>query len=286
LYFSMLAQHLPRELPIYGLPGLSPGEPPLHTMHTLAGRMVNLLQRVQPDGPYRLAGWSFGGVLAYEIAQQLLDQGHTLEFLGLIDAFCPDGQDVENNHEGTPNAILVELCKEKRRWEDSPENSDTLDLDELDSSMSFDELFNHYRVLQMLPENFEHLSSDEARLQCHNIGIYSRAMAIYRPGAISIPVHLFVASDQSQGAPIATATLGWEHYVAAHLLHTHTIPGNHRSVMKLPQIKTLGQRLTETLAATVNSAYHPQSDRQELKVSRVLRPTSSSQDSPQTGGSL
>ncbi len=250
LYFSVLAQYLPQELPVYGLPSLSPGEPLLHTMQALAERMVNLIQEVQPEGPYWLAGWSFGGVLAYEIAQHLLDQGQTLEFLGLIDAFCPDGRDEENNHERTPDVMLMELCK-GRRCEGSHGNSGTLALDEFERNMSFDELFNHYRVLQMLPENFEHLSSDEARLQCHNLGIYSLAMAVYRPPPIGIPVHLFVANERLPGLPIASAALGWEHCVPMHLLHTHAVPGSHRSMMKVPQIKTLGQRLAEALAAAL-----------------------------------
>jgi arthrofactin-type cyclic lipopeptide synthetase C len=217
-------------------------------MQALAERMVNLIQEVQPEGPYRLAGWSFGGVLAYEIAQHLLDQGQTLEFLGLIDAFCPDGRHEENNHERTPDVMLMELCKE-RRCEGSHGNSGTFALDEFELNMSFNELFNHYRVRQMLPENFEHLSSDEARLQCHNLGIYSLAMAVYRPRPIGIPVHLFVANERLPELPIASAALGWEHCVPMHLLHTHAVPGNHRSMMKVPQIKTLGQRLAEALAA-------------------------------------
>jgi len=47
---------------------------------------VAQLRTVQPEGPYRLAGWSFGGVLAYEMAQQLIAAGAEVDFLGLLDA--------------------------------------------------------------------------------------------------------------------------------------------------------------------------------------------------------
>lgn len=40
-------------------------------MECLATRLIKVMRQAQPEGPYRLAGWSFGGVLAYEIAQQL-----------------------------------------------------------------------------------------------------------------------------------------------------------------------------------------------------------------------
>ena len=52
----------------------------------IARTHVEQLRTVQPAGPYQLAGWSFGGVLAYEIAQQLVAAGEVVDFLGLFDA--------------------------------------------------------------------------------------------------------------------------------------------------------------------------------------------------------
>ncbi|NEL86329.1 hypothetical protein G3V83_23955, partial [Escherichia coli] len=42
---------------------------------------------IQPAGPYRLAGWSFGGKLAYEVARQLLSADNDVQFVGLIDTY-------------------------------------------------------------------------------------------------------------------------------------------------------------------------------------------------------
>ncbi|WP_150785351.1 thioesterase domain-containing protein, partial [Pseudomonas fluorescens] len=64
VYFAALGQHLPGDYPIYGLPGVALGEPHLNTMEGLAARLVGLIRGIQPHGPYRVAGWSFGGVLA------------------------------------------------------------------------------------------------------------------------------------------------------------------------------------------------------------------------------
>jgi arthrofactin-type cyclic lipopeptide synthetase C len=250
LYFSALAQYFPKELPVYGLPSVPLNEPQLHTMRAMAERMVDLLQQVQGAGPYRLAGWSFGGVLAYEIAQLLLDQGHTLEFLGLMDAFCPEDEDAQEHHEKTPEAILVELCEEQRMAMPHESSSEALDIP--DPKLDFDELFNHYRALKALPENLAHLSSREARALCRKLELHLRAMANYRPRPISIPVHLFVADERPPGSPASTASLGWERCVPAHLLYTQVVPGSHQSMMRLPHIKTLGQRLTECMAAAVD----------------------------------
>jgi amino acid adenylation domain-containing protein len=64
------------------------GEPPVYgsSLARIAGIHVEQLCTIEPDGPYRLAGWSFGGVLAYEMAQQLAAGGGVVEFLGLLDA--------------------------------------------------------------------------------------------------------------------------------------------------------------------------------------------------------
>jgi aspartate racemase len=47
------------------------------------------MQRVQPGGPYLLAGYSFGGTLAYEMAQQLVAAGHQVDLVALFDSFPP-----------------------------------------------------------------------------------------------------------------------------------------------------------------------------------------------------
>ena len=47
------------------------------------------IKRRQPQGPYIVGGWSAGGVMAYEVAQQLVNAGDKVENLVLIDAPCP-----------------------------------------------------------------------------------------------------------------------------------------------------------------------------------------------------
>jgi arthrofactin-type cyclic lipopeptide synthetase C len=217
----------------------------LYTMQAMAERMVKMLREVQVAGPYRLAGWSFGGVLAYEIAQQLLQQRHTVEFLGLFDAFCPD--DAEAFSERTPEAILVELCEEKKL--ETLSNSYSSRLLDVAPDSGFEILFNQYRDLGVLPENLKHLSSFEARLQCQYLEVYLRAASEYRPQAISIPVHVFAATERPAHWPLLTPALGWERSVASTLLSVQKVPGNHYSMMTRPHIQTLGQQLNEAVAA-------------------------------------
>ena len=58
---------------------------PIKTIDTLARRYLSEVRRLQPEGPYYLAGYSFGGILAYEMARALERDGQEVGFLGIID---------------------------------------------------------------------------------------------------------------------------------------------------------------------------------------------------------
>jgi len=75
------------DVPVYGLRarGLQ-GEEPQRSVEEMATSYVEVIRAIQPEGPYRVAGHSFGGLLAFEIARRLEEQGQEVEWLGLIDA--------------------------------------------------------------------------------------------------------------------------------------------------------------------------------------------------------
>jgi amino acid adenylation domain-containing protein len=60
------------------------------SVEDLARDYVAILRTQQPAGPYRLLGYSFAGIVAYEVAQQLRAAGQEVRFLGLVDAFLPE----------------------------------------------------------------------------------------------------------------------------------------------------------------------------------------------------
>jgi amino acid adenylation domain-containing protein len=64
------------------------GQPPAFgsSLGDIARTHLDQLRIIQPEGPYLLAGWSFGGVLAFEMAQQLTASGAAVDYLGLLDA--------------------------------------------------------------------------------------------------------------------------------------------------------------------------------------------------------
>ena len=85
--FLGLAQRLAPDQPAYGLQALGLNEEALRhsTTEEMAAHYVREIRSFQPEGPYYLAGYSMGGVFAYEMAQQLHRSGQRVALLGLLD---------------------------------------------------------------------------------------------------------------------------------------------------------------------------------------------------------
>jgi thioesterase domain-containing protein/NAD(P)-dependent dehydrogenase (short-subunit alcohol dehydrogenase family) len=81
-----LARYLDGEQPVYGfeLPNRDQGKPRFD-VENLASTYIDAMRQVQPAGPYRIGGWSFGGLVAFEMARQLEAQGETLALVALFE---------------------------------------------------------------------------------------------------------------------------------------------------------------------------------------------------------
>jgi acetoacetyl-CoA synthetase len=88
LGMRQLAMAMKSDVPVYGLRarGPNPGEELRGSVEEMAASYVQIIRDFQPEGPYRLAGHSFGGLLAYEMARLLSEQGQEVDWLGIIDA--------------------------------------------------------------------------------------------------------------------------------------------------------------------------------------------------------
>lgn len=82
-----VAEHLGDDQPVWSFESpLLRGEPnPFRSLETFAARYITDLRAAQPEGPYWLAGYSFGGICAYEMARQLRADGEEVAFLGVVD---------------------------------------------------------------------------------------------------------------------------------------------------------------------------------------------------------
>jgi thioesterase domain-containing protein/acyl carrier protein len=91
LIYRPMSRHLGDDQPIYALQaqGLDGRQQPLRSVEEMATRYLKEIRAFQRDGPYYLLGASFGGLVAFEMAQQLVSQGQEVAFLGMLNTNCP-----------------------------------------------------------------------------------------------------------------------------------------------------------------------------------------------------
>ncbi len=89
LLYRSLASHLGADQPVYGLQsaGLDGNSPVDGNFERVAQRYAEEIKRVQPEGPYLLGGYCLGATIALEIARQLMEDGHTVGLLAMIEHF-------------------------------------------------------------------------------------------------------------------------------------------------------------------------------------------------------
>lgn len=92
MIFKDLAKHMGEDQPFYGLnySGMDLETEPHRSVEDIADKNISEIQVIQPEGPYFLGGMCFGGMVAFEMAQQLLALGREVAYLGILDSsFAP-----------------------------------------------------------------------------------------------------------------------------------------------------------------------------------------------------
>ncbi len=114
LEYRNLAAGLASDRPILALQ--YNGEPEAYArsadLADLAAHYVNVIRGAQPAGPYHLAGQCFGGLIAFETAQQLRASGEDVAFLALIDTACPTGS-ARLAHHFSPARLVRRLARKR-----------------------------------------------------------------------------------------------------------------------------------------------------------------------------
>lgn len=111
-YYS-LAKWLENDRPLYGIqdPSVDGGRAPYDSIEEMASDYIEAVRQIQPHGPYHLAGWSLGGIVAFEMAQQLAKQGETTGLLGILDTPVP----IPSDQSAQPLVVAVrEFVRQSR----------------------------------------------------------------------------------------------------------------------------------------------------------------------------
>ncbi|WP_186057477.1 amino acid adenylation domain-containing protein [Burkholderia gladioli] len=248
-YFEHLAAHIDASIPVYGLPPLALGETQPRTLEAIAARFVAMMRGIQPEGPYRVAGWSFGGLIAYEIATQLLAQGQEIEFLGVFDTTLPPAATEFDAHR---IALVTLYSFAMNNFSDFEAGS--IDFEgATDIGLLIDTLVQAIEARREAGRPLWHLSYETARenrLFLERLVAHGAAMSSWRPRPAPLRMHVFAAADASitplEGHAALPEALGWEALLQREAIEVVAVPGNHETIIKV-HADVLGRAIGEVL---------------------------------------
>jgi amino acid adenylation domain-containing protein len=247
LYASALASHIDRNIPVYGLPAMPADQVQPETIEEMATRMVRMIRSVQPAGPYRIAGWSTGGTIAYEIATQLIGAHEQVEFIAMFDTYCPRSNSAARRAriDFNDSAFLLDLIQSAGTEGDGRKAA----LDSIRASlhtMDFADVVQECDRLSLIPDTLRYLTIAQTRLKLARTHSLVVAAARYQPHPLHIPVHFFPALD-AQDSGNSCPHRGWNDVVPSDLLRITPVSGSHHSMLRSPNVELLGRSLTQAI---------------------------------------
>ena len=219
--FGALARHLGPDQPFYGLQsrGLDGKHPCDVTVQQMASNYIEEIRSLQPEGPYRLGGYSFGGAVAYEMARQLTALGQEVGFLVLLDAYPGTAK--------RPGSLVDTFLKLSPR-------------EKLAYIVS-----KRQMIVRRFRSRIEALRYPAALKRVHEANAV--AERAYPWPDYTGRVWLFRASEKGlrgQSEPDSSPGSQWE---------IHELLADHGSIIREPKVRDLA----ESIAACLNTAYSP-----------------------------
>jgi len=229
-----LAERLGATRPFYALqPRASFDEGgALPSIEEMARGDLQELRRVQPSGPYAIAGWSMAGLVAYEIARQLREAGEVVHLLALLDAGVPDADQPASD--ATEAAVL--LVAEQLAL-------DPADLGDVQGDARLDAMLSLAQARGRLAHDAD---LRWVRWLVHGFRIGVDAVQRYRPQPYDGSVFLIRSTDDLPAGADDDPTLGWG-ALARGGVDVHAVPGSHDTMVQPPHVTALAACLRARL---------------------------------------
>jgi thioesterase domain-containing protein/acyl carrier protein len=223
--FRDLSACLGDDQPLYGLQAL--GVDGRHRPHTriedMASHYLGEIRRVQPHGPYRLAGWSLGGCIAVEIARLLRADGEAIGMIAFLDAPVL----------GIPTRLFpVEAASYRLR----------------NAARTAKMHRRHLRAKQWRNKPAYLIDALKSQIEAHPSDVTAAqrlALRRYRPAPFEGSAVLF-RTRSSVETSWRGGAFGWEHVISGPI-DVHDVPGEHLTLLRKPHVEVLARRLQEYL---------------------------------------
>lgn len=252
-----LAKYLGGDRPFYGLRslGTDAGEQPLTSMEEIAAHHIKSIQEVQPQGPYFLGGHSFGGKVAFEMAQQLGEQGEEVSLLAIMDiqVAIPEPEKYVVSWDRAQSVANLASVYGSVLGKELGVQSEALQLLDADEQLDYLHL-----VLKMASQQLRSQAGARER------GDFQRIVEVYKANTQAsvqyqvqenpqqLPMEMILFRAESVGAlgnylpdeatTQADPTWGWSR-VSSLPVRLELVPGNHFTMMAEPHVRILADRL-------------------------------------------
>ncbi|MBW4538427.1 MAG: amino acid adenylation domain-containing protein [Myxacorys chilensis ATA2-1-KO14] len=239
--------------PFYGLHPIGlEGHSPHTTIAEMAAYYIKAIRQIQPEGPYYIGGWSFGGVVAFEMAQQLEQAGHEVALLAMLDTASPGHQlsyrDNFNVLTTLTRSLLPFLidygCLLKSSLQTQVQTQSTQFLSSFLKSFRRqprgDNELRAANPAEAWHSQSQLLNELSLRPILQTYRANAKAFLSYSPQWYSRPITLFKTSKTNQNS-----TLGWEKLTKE--VNLCPIPGNHLTMLRSPHVQYLAQQLKQRM---------------------------------------
>ncbi len=236
--------------PIYGLQsqGIDGKQQPLDRVEDIASYYIRSIQTIQPQGPYLLMGYSFGGIVAFEMARQLAELGERVDFLGLIDIRSPT---LEKARMSVTKWLIFHLNKLKKLT-----CQDRLQYfaDKIFYRISIKtkgDTAGYKEVMAKRLADFEMFEPELLNVLEANLQATKNYLPQVYPGRMT----LFWCEYQSLYID-RYPDLGWGELVAGGV-ETVFIPGEHLSLLTEPHVRVLAEKLNLSIGDPIDKIATP-----------------------------
>ncbi|HEX5471404.1 MAG TPA: SDR family NAD(P)-dependent oxidoreductase, partial [Lacipirellulaceae bacterium] len=231
--YADLVQQLDEDQPIYAFRprGVDQELPPHLTMNEMIGDYLAAVRKLQPAGPYYLAGWSAGGDFAFALAEALERAGEEVALIAMFDAPLPSIFDTVSVDDDA--RFLCELVSFASRFSGTEVPIQYEELSQIPPEEQFQFVLAKARECGIVPaETPESFIRRLVRVGKANV----RVLQSYPPKPISAPLRLFVPAIKSALADLSGCTLpseedrGWSSRIGQ-ATELHEVPGDHFTMM-------------------------------------------------------
>ena len=251
--YHELARHLDGEQPVYAFQGHIFGshkERPYLSIEQMAARYIHVLQVVQPAPPYLLGGWSMGGLVAFEMALQLKQQGQDVSLVAIIDSCA---QMRAGAGRGPASQRLAEdLILIGTALAISEGRSLPLSLGDLEGRPEDEQFALFLRKSREQQIVSPQIDDDAVRALLKTLENSDRAIASYVHRKYSGNVAVIRASEATSAMKEAASDIydepafGWQAF-CEQPVSVHFVPGDHLHMMAHPCVRELGRVLQQCI---------------------------------------